>query len=319
VQILDKERQSRRAKRAENGGKSSFVWNEIVFNSFKAGYLKQLDFEFYKRLESAISKRMYRFLDKRFYHRQRLEFDLRTFACEHIGLAKGYHNGELKRVLRPAIAELEEQGFLKRLPEEERFICKMKGEWSAVFVRAGKEAAQVVEQEGEVVKALIERGVTRSSARKLVADHDEARIREKIAFFDWLVTRKDKRIGRSPAGFLFRAIEEDFALPDEYLATRAEKPTKKVTKLLPLQSQTPHEKTPSRLKVEHDAIDSYWNSIGAEEQVRIEKELVKNAPPFLREQYVDGQKERGVLFQAVRRAIIEGYVRKCLEKQSQAA
>lgn len=92
-----------------------------------------------------------------------------------------------------------------------------------------------------------------------------------------------------------------------------------MSKLLPLQSQTPHEKTPSRLKVEHDAIDSYWNSIGAEEQVRIEKELVKNAPPFLREQYVDGQKERGVLFQAVRRAIIEGYVRKCLEKQSQAA
>ena len=29
-------------------------------------YLKQIDFEFYKNLESAVSKRMYRFLDKRF-------------------------------------------------------------------------------------------------------------------------------------------------------------------------------------------------------------------------------------------------------------
>src|SRR5450432_4007610 len=57
VTILDLERQRRRAKSGENTGKSSFVWNEVVFNSFKSGYLKQIDFEFYKRLESAISKR----------------------------------------------------------------------------------------------------------------------------------------------------------------------------------------------------------------------------------------------------------------------
>src|SRR4029078_522193 len=54
VQILDQERQRRASKRdVEQAGKSSFVWNEVVFNSFKAGYLKQIDFEFYKNLESA--------------------------------------------------------------------------------------------------------------------------------------------------------------------------------------------------------------------------------------------------------------------------
>src|SRR3954451_9352480 len=120
VTILDKERQRRRAKAGDSTGKSSFVWNDVVFNSFKAGYLKQIDFEFYKQLESAVSKRMYRFLDKRFYHKQRLEFDLRTFACEHVGLSKNYHNGELKRVLSPAIKELESQAFLKEISAEER-------------------------------------------------------------------------------------------------------------------------------------------------------------------------------------------------------
>lgn len=137
VTILDKERQRRTSQKSEQGGRSSFVWNDVVFGSFKAGYLKQIDFEFYKRLESAISKRLYRFLDKRFYHRERLEFDLRTFACEHIGLSKKYHNGELKRVLGPAIAELEAEGFLKPLPSDERFFCRAKGEWAAVFVRGG--------------------------------------------------------------------------------------------------------------------------------------------------------------------------------------
>jgi hypothetical protein len=92
-----------------------------------------------------------------------------------------------------------------------------------------------------------------------------------------------------------------------------------VTKLLPLQSQTPQAQPGSRPKPEHDRIDGYRDSLGVDEQARIERELVKAAPPFLREQYRDGQKERGVLFMAVRRAIIEGYVRKCLDERNKAA
>jgi plasmid replication initiation protein len=307
VQILDKERQSRRSKKGEQAGKSSFVWNEVVFNSFKAGYLKQIDFEFYKRLESAISKRMYRFLDKRFYHRQRLEFDLRTFACEHIGLSKNYHNGELKRVLAAAIAELEEQGFLKKLPSEERFVRQArKGEWGIAFVRESKQVARQVEQEPELVKALIARGVNASSARALVAEKDEAKIREKIALFDWLSAKKDSRIQRSPAGFLYRSIADDFSLPDDYVAAaRVPKPPPQARKIVPLERHTPMAKAAS----DREVIDQFWNAIPREEQERIEQELVVKAPKFLREQYMAGRKERGVLFQAVRQAIIDEYAR----------
>jgi hypothetical protein len=318
VQILDKERQRRGAKKGENTGKSSFVWNEVVFNSFQSGYLKQIDFEFYKGLESAVSKRMYRFLDKRFYHRQRLEFDLRTFACEHIGLSKNYHNGELKRVLTPAIAELETQGFLKKLGLEERFVRRAKGEWTAVFVREGKQATRSIETDPELVKALTERGVSRGSARTLVGGTEEGKIREKIALFDWLSAKKDARVQRSPAGFLYRSITEDFALPDDYRAATAPKPTKKVQKLVPLQSQTPDSQSVSRLQAEREAIDRFWNSLGAAEQQRIEQELVRKAPPFIREQYLEGRQERGLLFQAVRQAMIDEYVRQVPREQGEA-
>jgi hypothetical protein len=310
VQILDKERQRRGARKAENAGKSSFVWNEVVFNSFKSGYLKQIDFEFYKRLESAVSKRMYRFLDKRFYHRQRLEFDLRTFACEHIGLSKNYHNGELKRVLAPAIAELEKQGFLKELSAEERFVRRAKGEWIIVFVREGKQPGRTLETDPELVNALTERGVSRGSARTLVANTDEGKIREKVALFDWLSSRKDPRVQKSPAGFLYRSITEDFALPEDYRAATTPKPTKKAQQLVPLQRQTPHAKTVSKLSAERESIDQFWNSLDGADQQRIEQELVKRAPPFIREQYLEGQQERGLLFQAVRQAMIDEYVRK---------
>ena len=317
VQILDKERQRRSAKKAENPGKSSFVWNEVVFNSFKAGYLKQIDFEFYKGLERAVSKRMYRFLDKRFYHRQRLEFDLRTFACEHIGLSKNYDNGELKRVLAPAIRELEEQGFLKKLAAEERFIRRAKGEWTAVFIREGRQPVRVLEDEPALVKALTDRGVNRSSARAIVAGTEESKIREKIALFDWLSARKDPRVQRSPAGFLYRSITEDFALPEDYVAATHQKPTKKVQKLVPLQSQTRDAKTAAKSSADRAAIDEFWNSLPRDERDRIEQELVKSAPPFLRDQYLDGRKERGLLFQTVRQAMIDTYVREAHLQQQE--
>jgi hypothetical protein len=83
-----------------------------------------------------------------------------------------------------------------------------------------------------------------------------------------------------------------------------------VQELVPLQRQTPHTKTVSKLSAERESIDRFWNSLDAAEQQRIEQELVLKAPPFVREQYLEGQQERGLLFQAVRQAMIDEYVRK---------
>jgi hypothetical protein len=318
VQILDRERQRRasagESKRVgEQAGKSSFVWNEVVFNSFKAGYLKQIDFEFYKGLESAVSKRMYRFLDKRFYHRTRLEFDLRTFACEHIGLSKNYHNGELKRVLAPAISELESRGYLRPLSATERFVRGGRAQWSIVFVRNG---AAPIECSPELVEELVKRGVSASSAQSLVRRTPEEKIREKLSFFDWLRARKDPRIQRSPAGFLYRAISEDFSPPSDYLAHAKPKPPP--VRKLSTPSDTSEERQPSpealaERKAERKRVQDYWAALSAEEQERIERELVLAAPAFLREQYTAGRKERGLLFQTIRQGLIDNYVKGVLK------
>jgi hypothetical protein len=312
VTILDKERQRRKAKQSEaDAGKSSFVWNEVVFNSFKAGYLKHIDYDFYKALESAVSKRMYRFLDKRFYHRETLEFDLRAFACEHIGLSKNYHTGELKRVLTPAIAELEAQHFLKPLAPEERFSRKARGSWSVVFVRQSPSAKKETPELPELVVALRDRGLSLHSARRLVAREPEAKIREKLALFDWLQARKDERISKNPAGFLYRAITDDFSLPPDFVSatTPKAKPIRNVVAIA--KEPTPAAEAPK----DRSAIDAFWNSIPVAEQERLEEELVAKAPRFLREHYMEGRQERGLLFQTVRQAIIDGYVRTAMIQQ----
>lgn len=137
VTIVDRRRRERRKAafpEDENAHKSHFVWNEKVFESFLAGNLKQLNFEFFKSLGSSITKRVFRFLDKRFYLRSRWEFDLRVFCCEHVGLARSNSNSELKRLLSSSIRELEDRGFLEPLPPADRFKEVRRGEWVIAFL-----------------------------------------------------------------------------------------------------------------------------------------------------------------------------------------
>lgn len=72
---------------------SHIVWNEVIFQSFQAGYLKPLDYDLCVALSNSTAKRLFRFLDKRFYHKPELTFDLKEIAHEHIGLSRNYYPG----------------------------------------------------------------------------------------------------------------------------------------------------------------------------------------------------------------------------------
>jgi hypothetical protein len=321
VTLFDRERRERRA-RARPGdalaGKSSFVWNEVVFNSFKSGYLKQIDFDLYKRLRSPISKRMYRFLDKRFYHRKRLEFDLREFACEKIGLSRNYHNGEIKRRLAPALEELEAAAFLARLAPEERFISPCRGEWKVVFVAAaGAERADdevpAAKRRGEpdLASELVAFGIHASAAALLVREHEAPLIREKIAFVRDLVARKDKRISKNPAGLLIAAIRGDYAVPTPAKSRGAEA----VTAAAPRMQAAPERGRPAN--DDRAAIEAYWAGLSEADRSGLEARAVANANGFVARQYHDGKGTGGTLFLAARQAIIDAEVRRELRRAEQ--
>ena len=146
VTLYDKEKARRGSgDRQSQAPLSTFTWNKVVFQSFSAGNLKRLDFDFLKSLRSAIAKRLYRFLDKRFFHRGRWDFNLKEFSREHVGLSRNYDAANLKRALRPAIRELEKRGFLKTMPEHRRFYRIRRSEWRIVFERA-RQTRQAAEQ-----------------------------------------------------------------------------------------------------------------------------------------------------------------------------
>ena len=237
VTLYDRERwrTSERARKTSKGEKSglkvekpplplsSFRWNEVIFRSFQSGNLKQLDLEFYLKLRLPTTKRMYRFLDKRFYRRSRLDFDLRSLACEHIGLSRSYAPTELKRRLKPALEEMEQLGFLEPLSVEERYCYVSRGCWRIIFIRgrratadAENPAAREEQQPAQLVEALKVRGVTSKTAQELVDTHSPGRIRTKIEVFDWLLRNEDKRVGKNPAGYLVASIRSDYQVPGDY-------------------------------------------------------------------------------------------------------
>jgi Replication initiator protein A len=191
---------------------STFAWNDIVFRSFEAENLKRLDLSLYFRLSLAPSRRAYRFLDKRFYRNPLHKFDLRYFACEHIGFSRDYAAAKIKEKLQPALAELEGVGFLEPMARDDRYEKVGRGEWKIVL-RQGKGGEKVAsakagEPAPSLIAELVGRGVTPKVAARLVGDHPAAFIEGKLEQFDWEMARP--KPPKNPAGYLVKSIVDGY-------------------------------------------------------------------------------------------------------------
>lgn len=109
------------------------VWGERIWDSFQAGYIKNLDVKFYYSLENTLARRLYRFLDKRMHYQETYQIDVFDLAAR-MGMKPYPFASHLVRKLKPAFDELKTQGFL-----ESAEIVKV-GDFTRVhFVRAGKQ------------------------------------------------------------------------------------------------------------------------------------------------------------------------------------
>ena len=196
----------------------------MIFQSFQSGNLKQLDLEFYLKLRLPTTKRMYRFLDKRFYRRSRLDFDLRTLACEHIGLSRSYAPTELKRRLKPALEEMEQLGFLEPL-----------GSGGTVFLRqarllenhlhsrpsrdrrgAGSRRSATSSNPPSLSRLSKRAGSPRKTAQELVETHPPAESAPRSRSSTGCCEMRTRRVGKNPAGYLVASIRSDYQVPGDY-------------------------------------------------------------------------------------------------------
>lgn len=221
---------------------SFFTWSDVLFKSFQVGFIKKLDLDFYLGLQSAVTKRLYRYLDKHFWYKSKVQVNLFVLAHEKVGISRNYgYASSLRQQLDPAIEELIRSGFLKGA----EYVGKGRDTEVSLFAATGKPRSTISPSDQQVLSAvqkrppesaavrcegpaelpdlieqLVVRGIREAQARRLLeaksAEQCE-RVREIIAYFDQLCSSPAGRKMKSPVGFLYRAVEkpEAFVIPGQ--------------------------------------------------------------------------------------------------------
>jgi len=198
----------------------TFEWHRLVVESVRNEHTKPLDWDFYLSLHLPSTRRLYRFLDKRFYARDRYTPDLVWFCQEKMGMSRGYKPGRYRDLLEPAIAELVEKRFLADCSREKRFQEEGRGIYRVEFrrvTRRHRQPAAVVQDTAPtgLVFELAKRGVEKTLAERLVESHPSERIQLQIEYHDD-EQKRGKKVG---PGRLYAAIEKDFTPPKGFQST----------------------------------------------------------------------------------------------------
>ena len=270
------------------GIESSFTWGKKFFKSCRDGNLKRLDLTTYFALKSAISKQLYRFLDKRFYLRPDWTFDLPELAHERVGLSRNYAVRNIKQKLQPALEELEAIGFLAPMSPADRYSKTGRGAWNIRLVRKLPAPAEAKPPEIEpeptgLVLELVERGVTRSVATDLVRDFPEDRIRRQIEVVDWLRETKPTKV-KDVAAYLAEAIRKDFATPAGF-RSQAERAEAERAELARQEQQEQARQAKARAREVESRIRAYWADLPPERRAALEAEALAGADPADRAAY----------------------------------
>ncbi len=291
---------------------STFSWNPVIFTSVQNSNVKRLDLEIYFQLKSPAARQAYRFLDKRFYRSKHLEFDLRSFACEHVGLGRNYDNGKLKHKLRPCLGELEEIGFLTVLTSEERFVKQQRGEWKIRLIRASGHPTKQSEtneniqpHEMDLMQELVSRKISKTVANELIASYSTERITEKLGYLDWLM-REGEAAPKNPAGFLATAIRDDYRVPTGVTnkSPEAGRPTTKPQRLTRIETVSVTNVADSNPCPLRD----HFDSLPSNEAAAIEAAAIETGNRFKVDTYRRLENKRDGRWEALRWDLIRSYL-----------
>jgi hypothetical protein len=227
-----------------------------LYKSIQTGYIKNLDIQLYFGLESAIAKRLYRYLDKKRYGKRKFEISIFTLAEAHLGLAKCKYASQIKEKLDPVHDDLIKAGFLKSaeyaptadgLSEKVIYVFGKRAELTdgerkrlKIKEAKGKKAGEETPEE-KVVKLLVDAGITELAARQMVRNYPLQKIETQIKALPF-------RKANNPAGMLVASINEDWALPNEYV--KKVKKAKQDNVAKQKQEQEEAEKAERRKKIE---------------------------------------------------------------------
>jgi len=271
----------RKRKDAQSGQDTlplSFVsWNQVIFRSFQAGNIKQLDTAFFFALKSSLSRRLYRYLDKKRYDgKASFRIGLRKLAFEKLGMSRNYYPSHIKQELKRAHGELLDYGFLERAEYEKPH---KRGEEQVVyyFTRRKYMLPNSLDDDAHtenLVQSLVQAGVTASVAKRLVADFgDEVRVQ--LQYLPY-------RSAQEPIAVLVEAIKGQWEPPASYLKARAEEQRRIEEKERESEQQRQQAAHQAQIELERVAVLTVFEQLDPTHRERIQKqanELIAQKSP----------------------------------------
>lgn len=225
---------------------SSITWSEVMFTSFLAGNLKSLDLNRYFSLQTATARRLFRYLDKRFFDGKPLyEEKLSRLAYERLGMSRTRkYASQIKEKLFQAHEELIGCGFLSRVEYREG----QEGEIAVYYpgrkvktlttsrtpspcppIPTKKPVPEKVNDKTEaspLLRQLLDHGVGKTIAARLVKENP-GEVELQLEYFPHV---KPSEIRTAPGAYLTDAIKNGYGPPAGYLKVqKAAERTRKIT------------------------------------------------------------------------------------------
>ena len=152
------------------------------------------------------------------------------------------------------------------------------------------------------------------TAAELVQTHQAEAIQAKLEVFDWLMSIQDKRIGKSPEGYLVKSICDDYKAPKGFVSAAERQKAGDARKARELAAAEDHRREreeDAREKAERKAAVAYWDALAPEQQTELQAAADALADP------ASLAEEHGVFKRMGRQIRRDAYIRQVL-KQRQA-
>lgn len=113
--LLKNDGKGRKSNSLNKEEMSTVTLDKYIYRSIKSGYIKTLDFSFWVDLDTSVSKRLYRYLDKKFFRDNFFEINIDKLCHEKLGLSRNIkYRSSLMQKIEYGLKELIHKGYLKK-------------------------------------------------------------------------------------------------------------------------------------------------------------------------------------------------------------
>ena len=315
VEMYDREEYLHaRRVRGEKHPQSHFVWSQVMQESFDKGYVRDLDLEEYRSLSSPVARKLYRYLGKNFYLSTTHTIDIQVLGHQKLGYQAGKRNAELRRLVEPAIEELESRGMYGLSHQFNARYGKCEVVFEALDTTR-RRAKGKQRPENPLVERLTKLGISRGDAAAAVKGRSAERIVEDIEHVEYEAKRG--RVKSSKAGLLAMMLKADEAWPRpegfESEATRRDRAAKLAeAKQRKVEEEKERDaKASQESEAQHEFVVRFMDSLGSDEARRAFEQEAMKQERFVADLYLrakkDGQEAAASMYRVV-------MLRKAIEK-----